>query len=106
MAAPLPPGISVAAFEVGYVSGDGAEHHVPLAVALAVPFEQALPVRRFASQQGQRHLSGLWWSAATSAHVGFESWLERDHLLALDFDPAVTGIASGPVVNRAGATTE
>ena len=59
MAAPLPPGLSVAAFEVSYVSGDAGEHRVPLAEALAVPFEQGLPVRRFASQQGQWHLSGL-----------------------------------------------
>jgi hypothetical protein len=77
MAAPLLPGLSIAAFEVGYVSGDGAEHRVPLAEALAVRFEQGLPVRRFASQRGQRHLSGLWWSATTGGHVGFESWLER-----------------------------
>ena len=28
--------------------------------------------------------------------VGFESWLERDHLLNLDFDPTVVGIASRP----------
>src|SRR5215471_7667625 len=87
---------SGAAFEVSYVSEDGAEHHVPLAEAQAVPFELGLPVRRFTSHRGQRHLSGLWWSATTGGHVGFESWLERDHLLALDFDPAVTGIASQP----------
>ena len=29
-------------------------------------------------------------------HVGFESWLERDHLMLLDFDPAVTAVASQP----------
>jgi hypothetical protein len=28
--------------------------------------------------------------------VGFESWLERDHLMALDFEPTVVGIASQP----------
>jgi hypothetical protein len=28
--------------------------------------------------------------------VGFESWLERDQLMLLDFDPAVIGIASQP----------
>ena len=31
-----------------------------------------------------------------SGHVGFESWLERDHLMALDFDPSMVGIASQP----------
>jgi hypothetical protein len=28
--------------------------------------------------------------------VGFESWVERGHLVALDFDPAVTAIVSQP----------
>lgn len=28
--------------------------------------------------------------------VGFESWVERDHLVALDFDPDVTAMASQP----------
>jgi hypothetical protein len=91
-----PGGLRLAVFTVSYVAGDGAEHHVPLAEATGVPFEQAMPVRRFTPHQGQRHLSGLWWSATTGGHVGFESWLERDHLMALDFDPAVTGIASQP----------
>jgi hypothetical protein len=86
----------LAVFKVSYVAGDGGEHQVPLAEASSVPFEQAMPVRRFTAHQGQRHLSGLWWSATTGGHVGFESWLERDHLLALDFDPSVTGIASQP----------
>jgi hypothetical protein len=29
-------------------------------------------------------------------HVGFESWLERDHVMFMDFDPDITGIASQP----------
>ena len=82
-------------FEVSYVPDDGAEHRVPLAQAWAVPLEQGLPVRRFTSRKGQRHLSGLWWSATTGGHVGFESWLERDHLLHLDFDPSVVGSLTG-----------
>ncbi len=77
MATPLPPGHLMAAFEVGYVCGDGVEHRVRLAEALAVAFEQGSPVRRFASQQGQRHLSGLWWSATMGGHARFESSLER-----------------------------
>ncbi|WP_228566612.1 TnsA-like heteromeric transposase endonuclease subunit [Nocardia sp. SYP-A9097] len=28
--------------------------------------------------------------------VGFESWVERDHLVALDFDPDVIGVVSQP----------
>jgi hypothetical protein len=83
-------------FQVGYLREDGAELRVPLAEAWAVPFEHGSPVRRFTSRKGQRHLSGLWWSSTTGGHVGFESWLERDQLLLLDFDPAVVGIASQP----------
>jgi hypothetical protein len=84
-------------FEVSYVPDDGAEHRVPITqAAWAVPLEHGSPVRRFTSRKGQRHLSGLWWSATTGGHVGFESWLERDHLLNLDFDPTVVGIASQP----------
>lgn len=83
-------------FEVGYVTEDGAARSVALAEAPALPFEHFRPVRRFAARKGQRHLSGLWWSATTGGHVGFESWLERDHLMLLDFDPEVAGISSQP----------
>ncbi len=78
------------------MADDCAEHRVPLEQAWAVPLEQCIPVRRFRSRKGQRHLSGLWWSATTGGHVGFESWLERDQVLHLDFDPSVVGIASQP----------
>lgn len=87
---------SVEDFEVGYVSEDGVDRRRPLAGAEAVPFERGIPVRRFVSRKGQRHLSGLWWSATNGAHVGFESWLERDHAMLLDFDPTVVSIASQP----------
>lgn len=48
------------------------------------------------SRKGQRHLSGLCWSASTGGYVGFESWLERAQVLHLDLDPSVVGIASQP----------
>jgi hypothetical protein len=78
------------------VTEDGACCCVALAEAQALPFEHFRPVRRFAARKGQRHLSGLWWSATTGGHVGFESWLERDYLMLLDFDPQVAGISSQP----------
>lgn len=84
------------AFEFGYVGGDGVEQRAPLEEVGPVAFEAAVPARRFRPRKGQRHLSGLWWSATTGGHVGYESWLERDHLLALDFDASVVGIASQP----------
>ncbi|HZE16063.1 MAG TPA: hypothetical protein VE197_10340, partial [Mycobacterium sp.] len=39
---------------------------------------------------------GLWWSATVAAHVGYESWLERDWLMAFDSSCDVIGIASQP----------
>jgi hypothetical protein len=59
-------------------------------------FEGGLPVRHFRPRKGQRHLSGRWWCATTGHHVEFESWLERDHVMLLDFDPQVVGIAAQP----------
>jgi len=55
------------------------------------------PVRGFASFRGQRNRPGLWWFATTGEHVGHESWLERDRLMALDADPEVVGVAAQPM---------
>jgi hypothetical protein len=83
-------------FEVGYVTDDGGEHRTPLVDAWSVRFEAAAPARRFRWVKSQRHFSGRWWTATVGGHVGYESWLERDHLMLLDFDPSVVGIASQP----------
>ncbi|MET9661409.1 TnsA-like heteromeric transposase endonuclease subunit [Streptomyces sp. NPDC006510] len=64
--------------------------------AWAVRFEDVAPVRAFKSYKGQRHLPGLWWSSTVGGHIGYESWLERDHVLLLDFDPSGVGISSQP----------
>ena len=45
-------------FEIDYVTGEGASRWVPLAEAWPVPFEHGMPVRRFTSRKGQRHMSG------------------------------------------------
>lgn len=39
---------------------------------------------------------GYWWSATNGRHVGYESWVERDVAMMLDFDPAVTAFSSQP----------
>ena len=51
-------------------------------------FEATARVRRFYSRKAQQHLPGRWWSATYGVHVGYESWLERDHLIVMDFDQA------------------
>jgi hypothetical protein len=83
-------------FEAVVVEGNGTESRVPLSVLQKVALESGRPVRRFPSYRGQRNFPGLYWSATMDRHVGFESWVERDHLIALDFDRFVVGIASQP----------
>ena len=92
-------------FEVVYVAADGTERRVSLAALAAVRLEDGRPVRSFPSYRGQRNYPGWYWSATMGRRVGFESWVERDHLVALDFDPAVTAVASQPfwLLWRAGA---
>src|SRR5712672_890090 len=83
-------------FSLEYVQGDGTRCWEPLAACAAGRFEEAVPVRSFHWAKGAAHFPGLWWSSTTSGHVGFESWLERDHVMLMDFDPKITGIASQP----------
>jgi hypothetical protein len=59
-------------------------------------FHENAPVRRFGRYDNMGHFPGRYWSATTSRLVDFESWGERSWALVLDFDPAVTGIASQP----------
>lgn len=83
-------------FEVVYVGSDGLRQRGSLALCWSFPFERAGAVRRFTSRQGQRSFSGLWYFTSTGDHVGYESWLERDRLMALDAEPDVVAVASQP----------
>jgi hypothetical protein len=83
-------------FEVGWL-GPGGECRAALRDVAGEVFEDVPPVRSFPVYRGQRHFPGLYWSATTGRHVGFESWLERDHAILLDFDATVTGFASQPL---------
>jgi hypothetical protein len=78
------------------VDADGVERRVSLDDGASESFERCRPVRSFPSFRGQRNWPGLWWSATTGDHVGYESWLERDHAMQLDFDPAVVAFAPQP----------
>ncbi|MEV6480021.1 TnsA-like heteromeric transposase endonuclease subunit [Streptomyces sp. NPDC051576] len=61
-----------------------------------VRFEDVPPVRGFRWNKGDRSFPGWYYAGTTGSHVGYESWLERDRLILLDFDPDVVGIASQP----------
>ncbi|GAA0387247.1 TnsA-like heteromeric transposase endonuclease subunit [Streptomyces luteireticuli] len=82
-------GLEFIAATEGRVSGSLADYW-------DVRFEDVEPVRSFHFAKGSRSYPGLYWSATVRRHVGYESWLERDHLKLLDFDQRVIGIASQP----------
>lgn len=86
----------ISEFQLAFTDVDGRGRDEPLERCWPVRFEEVRPVRAFGSFRGQRHFSGLWWSATTARHVGYESWLERDRLMILDFDPTVVGLSSQP----------
>lgn len=83
-------------FTVEFFANPGKRSTVVLSQCWDVAFECCSPARRFPSYRGQRSFPGWWWFATTGEHVGYESWLERDHLIALDADVDVTGVASQP----------
>lgn len=45
-------------------------------------------VREYPAWQQKRHRNGRWWMVSLGCHVPFESWVERDYLLNLDFQSA------------------
>jgi hypothetical protein len=90
---------------VGVVTGsvrfaDGSTREMPLAELTATLVLSAVPWRAIRSHRGQQHLSGLYWSSTTGAHVVYESRLELARLLLADFDREVVGIAAQPLLVR------
>lgn len=94
---PDDPAVPVAGVDVEFVDGDGTARRDRLSRCWDVSFERAAPVREFPSFRGQRNWPGLWWFARTGEHVGFESWVERDRVMAFDADPEIVGIAAQPM---------
>ncbi|MGI8446165.1 MAG: TnsA-like heteromeric transposase endonuclease subunit [Streptosporangiaceae bacterium] len=74
----------------------GSWQREPLSSCCGTRFEEALPARPFRFWKGLQSFAGWWYFATTAAHVGFESWLERDHLMLMDFDPDVVAVSSQP----------
>jgi hypothetical protein len=62
---------------------------------------RAAPWRTFRWYKGQKHYSGVYWSATTRTHVPYESRLELTRLLRADFDTATTAIVAQPFLLRA-----
>jgi len=83
-------------FEVGFVGVGGRECRERLETVAGLAFELVPQVRSFPSFRGQRNNTGLWWLSRSGRHVGFESWLERDHLTLMDFDRSIMDVAAQP----------
>jgi hypothetical protein len=83
-------------FEVEYAEPGGREVRAGLGRLLRADLGSCLPARSFPSYKGQRNYPGWFWSATMRRLIGFESWVERGHLVALDFAPEVTAIVSQP----------
>ena len=83
-------------FEVMFIDEAGCRRREPLPACWDRPFEAAAPVRLFPSVKDAVNWPGYWWSATNGRHVGYESWVERDVAMMLDFDPAVTAFSSQP----------
>lgn len=79
-----------------YISGEGDEVVSSLAEADAGHVARGRPVRGFGSYAGMGHYPGWWWSSTTTSLIPYESLLERERLLAADFDREVVAIASQP----------
>jgi hypothetical protein len=81
--------------KVSYLDECGLVRSARLAEA-GVDFASTAPVRSFPSYRGQRSFPGFYFAACMGRLVGFESWLERDEAMAMDFDPCVTAFAAQP----------
>jgi hypothetical protein len=77
-----------------------AEGEPWLAVDSAV-LSNTVPWRTCRSYKGQRHYSGMYWSATMHDHVVYESRLELSRLIFADFDHAVRRILAQPFLLKA-----
>lgn len=83
--------------DIGVTFFDGRRERCgSLSELWSVRFERVSPVREFPTFRGQRNFPGSWWSQTTGGHVGYESWLQRDQVMLMDFDPEVVAISSQP----------
>jgi len=73
---------------------------IPVDELWSVPLEKCAPVRKASSYKSQKNFTGEWWCSTTESHISFESWVERDFLIAADFDPHIVGISVQPFTFR------
>ena len=89
------PGSSCAIWKTGN-AGRLSGRACLLSVCWNARFEDVPPVRDFPSYTGQRNFPGLYFAACTGRHIGFESWVERDNMMLLDFSREVRAFSAQP----------
>ena len=82
----------VARVRVGGEEVRGGLSDLPLGL-----LRQCVPVRSPGVYQRQRHMPGRWFSTTTGGFLEYESLLERDWMLLLDFDREVEWICEQPL---------
>jgi hypothetical protein len=70
------------------------------AAAAEVVFERCPPLKPFPVRKGKRLAPGWWWSATTGQLVHYGSAAMRLHMMLLDRDPRVNGLAARPLELR------
>lgn len=87
MAGPFEACVSVGGEDVGGCLAD-----LPLDV-----LRECEPVRRAGVYRRQRHMPGLWFSTTVGRFMEYESLLERDWMLLMDFDREVEWMCEQPL---------
>ena len=87
MAGPFEAGVRIAGEEVRCGFAD-------LSLDL---LRRCVPVRRPGVYRRQRHMPGRWFSTTAGRFLEYESLLERDWMLLMDFDREVEGICGQPL---------
>ena len=72
--------------DVAYKAMNGEIRVMPWTDVDPVAVADGRPWREFPWYLGQRHYSGMYWSATEAKLVGYESLLELSRLLMADFD--------------------
>ncbi|MFD4814373.1 TnsA-like heteromeric transposase endonuclease subunit [Streptomyces sp. NPDC058418] len=91
----------VGAVDVRFLAAGGTTECSPWSAAAAeVAFEQCPPLRPFPVRKGKRTAPGWWWSSTTGRLVHYGSGAMRLHLMLLDRDPRVQGLAGRPLELR------
>lgn len=82
---------------IACIRTDGEETSRPLAEMPLDRLRHCSPVRRPAVYRRQHHMPGRWFSTTAARFLDYESLLERDWMVLMDFDREVSSICEQPL---------